>query len=91
MTILKAIQKKTALQLLSINLLSTVAFEGKQKYFYHAALTADNLNNIRRTENQSLDFFTLQEIEKLPLTGAIKFFLSDNQTTIKQILQSYAI
>ena len=43
---------------------------------YHARLTDDNVNNIKRDEKQLLNFFTLAEIQKLPLTAPTKDFVA---------------
>lgn len=44
--------------------------------FYHARLTDDNVNQIKRGERQLLDFFTLSEMQKLLLEPSTKFFIS---------------
>lgn len=45
--------------------------------FYHAKLTDENVNNIKRREEQLLDFFTLKEIHKLPLSSQAKEFIQE--------------
>lgn len=87
-SILREIEEKTNLHLISVTLLTTLQFEDKEKYIYHAYLTTDNLNNIKRGENQSLDFFTLREVEKLPLADTTKLFLANHKDTIEKILQN---
>jgi hypothetical protein len=42
--------------------------------FYHAKLTDDNVNQIKRQENQLLDFFTLRDLHKLRLEEKTKVF-----------------
>ena len=49
---------------------------------YHASLTDDNVNNIRRDEGQLLDFFTLREIQKLTLSEATKLFIDKHGALI---------
>lgn len=44
--------------------------------FYHARLTDDNVNQIKRGERQLLDFFTLRDIQKLHLEASTKSFVS---------------
>lgn len=44
--------------------------------FYHARLTDDNVNQIKRGERQLLDFFTLREMQKLHLEASTKSFIS---------------
>ncbi len=43
---------------------------------YHARLTDDNVNKIKRAEGQLLDFFTLKELRKLFLSNATQQFIS---------------
>ncbi len=50
--------------------------------YYHARLTDNNVNQIKRKENQLLDFFTLRETEKLFLSLATKDFILKHGITI---------
>ncbi len=43
---------------------------------YHARLTDDNVNKIKRAEGQLLDFFTLKELRKLLVSNATEQFIS---------------
>ena len=86
--ILKEIQQETSLKLNSVNFLATIPYNDEEKYIYHATLTSDNLNNIKRGEGKNLDFFTLQEIEKLHLAKLTKMFLSHHKDTIEKILHN---
>lgn len=52
------------------------------KSCYHARLTDDNVNNIKRDERQLLDFFTLREVQKLHLSQATKLFIEKHGTLI---------
>ncbi|MBI4098343.1 MAG: NUDIX hydrolase [Candidatus Levybacteria bacterium] len=52
------------------------------KSCYHARLTDDNVNNIKRDERQLLDFFTLREVQKLPLSEATKLFIEKHGALI---------
>ncbi len=49
---------------------------------YHASLTDDNVNNIKRDEGQLLDFFTLREVQKLTLSEATKLFIDKHGALI---------
>lgn len=40
--------------------------------FYHATLSDEHVNSITRREEQLLDFFTLKELQKLPLSEQSK-------------------
>lgn len=49
---------------------------------YRARLTDDNVNNIKRAENQLLDFFSLKELRKLFLSRSTQQFISKHATLI---------
>ncbi len=49
--------------------------ESISKFCYHARLTDYNVNNIKRSENQLLDFFSLKELEKLFLSSHTQSFI----------------
>ena len=49
---------------------------------YHAKLTDDNVNKIKRAENQLLDFFTLKEVKKLFLSSTTAQFISKHSALI---------
>ena len=52
------------------------------KNCYHARLTDDNVNNIKREERQLLDFFNLREVQKLPLSESTRQFVSKHSALI---------
>lgn len=49
---------------------------------YHARLTDNDVNNIKRVENKLLSFFTLKELKKLFLSQSTKEFISKHSTLI---------
>src|SRR3989338_158338 len=49
---------------------------------YHAKLTDDNVNKIKRAEGQLLDFFTLKELKKLFLSNTTAQFISKHGALI---------
>lgn len=52
------------------------------EFCYHARLTDDNVNKIKRAENQLLDFFTLKEVKKLYLSNPTHQFILKHGTLI---------
>ena len=58
----RRVQKETGIKIENIQHISELA--------YHASLTDDNVNEIKRSENQLLDFFNPNEVRKLLLTRA---------------------
>jgi NADH pyrophosphatase NudC (nudix superfamily) len=52
------------------------------QFYYHAKLTDNNVNNIKRSENQLLDFFSLKETKKLLLSSETAKFISNHASLI---------
>ena len=52
--------------------------------YYHARLTDDNVNSIKRAEHQLLDFFTLKELKKLFLSSDTYDFVSKHGDLIEK-------
>ena len=63
------IEKETGIKVKDIQYLSG--------YFYHTKLTDDDVNNIKRSEGQLLDFFTLSDIHKLKLSNETREFVHE--------------
>lgn len=57
------------------------------KYCYHADLTDDDVNNIERSENQTLDFFSLRELKQLFVSTTTAQFMSQHSNLIEKSLQ----
>lgn len=64
----RCIQKEMGIKVENIKFVS--------EYCYHARLTDENVNSIKRSEHQLLDFFTLEEIEKLSLSSLTREFIT---------------
>ena len=56
------------------------------EFCYHAELTDDNVNNIRRKEHQLLDFFSPKEVNKLFLSGDTAKFIQTHGVLINPIV-----
>lgn len=52
------------------------------EFCYHAKLTDDNVNSIKRSENQLLDFFSLRDVKKLFLSSQTANFLTNHSSLI---------
>ncbi len=72
--IITKVEEETGIKLIAVKLLTSSTSEDIKKYFYHAELTDNDVNNIKRDDGQTLEFFTLPEIEKLSLTISSKAF-----------------
>lgn len=57
-------------------------FEFLSHNFYHAKLTDDDVNHIKRREGQLLDFFNLKDLKNLQLDAVTKSFVSQLGTLI---------
>lgn len=64
----RSVQKEMGIKIENIEYVS--------ESFYHAKLTDENVNNIKRSEHQLLDFFTLEEIKKLSLSILTQEFIA---------------
>lgn len=82
-TIFRKVQKETKVKLAKIHLLSVSLFDNRQKYFYHADLTDKDVNAMQRDEQQTLQFFTLREVDKLTLTPSTRTLLSKHRTFLE--------
>lgn len=56
--------------------------EAVSESYYHARLTDDNVNKIKREENQLLDFFTLKDLKKLFLSNTTAQFVAKHSSLI---------
>lgn len=70
----KQVKKETGIKIEKVEFIS----ESR----YHARLTDDNVNNIERSENQLLDFFSLSESKKLILSTTTAQFISKHSELI---------
>jgi NADH pyrophosphatase NudC (nudix superfamily) len=66
-TMLRRVEKEAGIIVKDIELVSDACF--------HAQLTDDNVNQIKREENQLLNFFTIKEIRKLFLSRLTQQFV----------------
>ena len=82
-SIVREVKGETHITLFGVEFLSSQLYEDRTNYLYHAALTDDNVNNIERDEGRSLDFFSVQELEKLPLTPSTKLFIEKHKDLLE--------
>jgi ADP-ribose pyrophosphatase YjhB (NUDIX family) len=77
-TILREVEKQTGIKLNAVDFLSTLTEDGIQKHFYHGKLTDSNVNNMKRDQGQTIQFYTMHELEKIPLSPSTKKFISQH-------------
>ena len=93
--ICRRIKQTTKLELTNIQLLSPPASQAralragsatrKNKHFFHGELTDNDVNSIERREGQRLEFFTLVELKKLPITPATEGLLNEYRNTVEKL------
>ncbi|HRN95856.1 MAG TPA: NUDIX hydrolase [Candidatus Levybacteria bacterium] len=77
-TILREVEKQTGIKLSHIEFLSTIQEDTIQKHFYHGRLTDTNVNNMNRDRGQTIQFYSMRELEKIPLSSSTKKFISQH-------------
>ena len=84
-TIYKDVERETSIKLEKVELLSDPINSDNRKHFYHAKLTDKNVNDIKRGDGQTLDFFTLRELERLHLSESTKLFIVKYRNLLEQV------
>ena len=84
-TIFRDVEREANIKLAKVELLSELIYKNRRKHFYHAKLSDENVNDIKREDGQTLDFFTPQELEKLPLTSSTRLFLIKHKTLLETV------
>ncbi len=87
-TICSEVEKETSLRLETVAFLSSSLYNNRRQYFYHAELTDDHVNNIKRDDRQLLQFFSLRELEKLPLAVSTKQLISRHKRLLEKTSQN---
>lgn len=82
-TAAKFVERETGIKLAGVDFLSIEELDDTEEYFYSAKLTDDNVNNMERANGQILNFFTLRELENLPLAAATKLFISKHRDKLE--------
>ena len=84
-TIQRKIKHATKLDLKNIKLLTTKLLN-KDEYIYHGELSDSDVNSMQRREGQRLEFYTLEELTKLPLSEPCEGFMEDYKETVEELL-----
>jgi len=82
-SISKLVERETSIKLPSVEFLSTDLVDEQTSYFYHATLTDDNVNNIKRENDKIFNFFSFREIKNLTLTPATKLFVAKHRDILE--------
>ncbi len=73
-TLAKYVQKEMGIKINNV--------EPVTGFYYHARLTDDNVNSIKRSENQLLDFFSIKDVKKLFLSNETANFIANHGSLI---------
>lgn len=87
-SISSSVERETSVRLRTIEFIASPLFNDIRKYFYHAKLTDENVNNINRSNGQILQFFTLKELEKLNLTVSTRLFIAEHRSLLEKESQN---
>lgn len=84
-TITRLVEQETSIKLVSVELLSSENLDDSIEHYYCAKLTDQDVNNMERAEGQLINFFTVSELEKLPLSTSTKHFISKHKDFLASI------
>lgn len=87
-TISRDVERETSIKLEKVELLSEPVNDDNRKHFYYAKLTDKNVNDIKRSEGQTLDFFNLRELDRLNLSASTKLFVVKHRDLLEQVYSS---
>jgi ADP-ribose pyrophosphatase YjhB (NUDIX family) len=84
----KAIRRKIESMLClnpgQIELLSHWTYNSRKKYFFHAQLTDEEVNSMQRLEGETIDFFSVRELEKLQMSHLTKLFIQKHRELLEK-------
>lgn len=87
-TIYRDVERETSIKLKGVELVSDVFYNNSRKHFYFAKLTDENVNDMKREDGQTLDFFNLRELDRLNLTASTKLFVVKHRDLLEQAYSS---
>jgi len=82
-TIVRKVEKEIGILLPTIVLLLSLWENYTKNNFYQAELSDKNVNEIKRSEGQELQFFSMKEVEKLSMSPSSQKFLGLCKTIIE--------
>jgi len=85
-TIIRKIKEEMNIEVSTIKLLLISPLDDKNIHFYHGKLTDNNVNRIERAEGQELQFFNLNELDKLELAASANLFFTQHRSAVEELL-----
>lgn len=83
-TIRREVNRQIGVNLQNIRFLSTVEDDTTQKHYYHGQLTDAQVNNMKRDNGQTIQFYTLKELGKIPVSPSTRDFLTQHSTIFEK-------
>lgn len=87
-TIYRDVERETSIKLERVELVSDVLYNNSRRHFYFARLTDENVNDMKREDGQTLDFFNLRELDRLNLSASTKLFVVKHRDLLEQVYSS---
>ena len=84
-TITRIVERETSIKLESVEFLSSQSVDDSIEHFYSAKLTDKDVNNMERLEGQTINFFAVSEIEKLPLSSSTQLFIAKHRDFLESV------
>lgn len=83
-TLLREVEKQTGIKLGEIEFLSTIEEDNTTKHFYLGRLTDTNVNNMNRDNGQTIQFYSMKELGKIPLSPSAQKFISQHHNIFEK-------
>lgn len=83
--IIQEVRNETHVLLDKVTLISKVTYGNTIQYLFHSQLSDKNVNNIKRGEGRLLQFFGLNEVNKLQIQPSTKMFFLNNKTFFENL------
>lgn len=84
-TIFRKVKKEINIQLSTIEFLSCLLYQNAKKYFYHAQLTDENVNNLIRSDGKIFQFYSPKELDNLKLALSTRLFLIKHKDILEKV------
>lgn len=81
--IAREVKRETSIDLPSVEFLGSLDEEDRKKYFYHATLTDENVNNMVHRDGKILGFFSVKELDSLLLSLSTKLLISRHRAILE--------
>lgn len=82
-TIAREVKRETSIDLPSVEFLGSLDGKDRKKYFYHAPLTDENVNNMVHRDGKILGFFSVKELDNLLLSLSTRLLISRHREILE--------